>query len=482
MKRKFRFLLPLLASPALLTVTGSILLSPPGLVTCLAQEAAEADGAEVLTRGPVHEAFAETIVFKPSKGIMVPKAPPAAIEEVPPDQRPDGDNVTWIPGYWAWDDEANEFLWVSGIWRNVPPGRQWMPGDWQGSDGEYQWVSGYWADAEAEEVEYLPEPPASVEAGPSSPAPSNESVWISGSWLWNSNRYRWRPGYWDAGQPDWDWIPAHYVWTRHGYVFVDGYWDYDVPRRGCLFAPVRFHRDFYSRPGYRYRPLVVVSTSAFLNHLFLRPRTSHYYFGDYYAPEYRKSGYFSSHTYFSGRHGYDPIFAHQRWLNRSDDNWERKRDEDFRFFRDNRNERPPHTLAAFQKFEARPDRIKRGDGPLVTPLAQFVTSKDARVKFKPVNDDDRQKFETRGREMRNFGKQLARTEDAAGPAKVKPGKNSKADLAQPEKVKIPRSPVLSKFADTPGRTDGPPKRPKVEVNNDKPGTDPSDPRGRGPKG
>ena len=53
---------------------------------------------EVLTRGPVHEAFAETITFDPEPGIVVPKAPPEPIEEVAPDQRPAGANVTWIPG------------------------------------------------------------------------------------------------------------------------------------------------------------------------------------------------------------------------------------------------------------------------------------------------------------------------------------------------------------------------------------------------
>lgn len=33
---------------------------------------------------------------------------------LPPDQKPEGDDVAWIPGYWAWDDERNDFLWVSG--------------------------------------------------------------------------------------------------------------------------------------------------------------------------------------------------------------------------------------------------------------------------------------------------------------------------------------------------------------------------------
>ena len=130
------------------------------------------EGVQVLTRGPVHEAFAETVTFDPEPGVVAPKAPPAAIEELPPDQRPEGANVAWIPGYWAWDDERSDFLWVSGIWRDLPPGRQWVPGYWGKSGQGFQWTSGYWADAKVTEVQYLSEPPATVEAGPNIAAPS----------------------------------------------------------------------------------------------------------------------------------------------------------------------------------------------------------------------------------------------------------------------------------------------------------------------
>ncbi len=130
---------------------------------------------QVLTRGPVHEAFAETVTFDPEPGIVVPKAPPAAIEELPPEQKPEGANVTWIPGYWGWDDERSDFLWVSGVWRALPPGRQWVPGYWGNSGQAFQWTSGYWADAKMSDVEYLPKPPETVEGGPNIAAPSADS-------------------------------------------------------------------------------------------------------------------------------------------------------------------------------------------------------------------------------------------------------------------------------------------------------------------
>ena len=115
-------LAPLAALSLLLFVPGSL------VVPVLSYAQAADESAEVLTRGPVHEAFAATISFKSTPGILVPQAPPAAVTELPPDQRPDGANITWIPGYWAWDEDTIGFVWVSGIWRNLPPGRQWMPG------------------------------------------------------------------------------------------------------------------------------------------------------------------------------------------------------------------------------------------------------------------------------------------------------------------------------------------------------------------
>jgi hypothetical protein len=210
--------------------------------------------AEVLTRGPIHEAFAETVSFDPQPGFVAPKAPPAPIEELPPAERPEGENVAWIPGYWAWDDDRNDFLWISGIWRALPPARQWVPGYWGQSGIGAQWTSGYWADANASNGEYLPEPPASVEAGPNVAALSADHTWLPGSWTWQQNRYAWRPGYWALGQNDWSWVPAHYVWTPRGYVFVDGYYDYSVARRGVLSAPVYFDSASYAQPGFSYSP------------------------------------------------------------------------------------------------------------------------------------------------------------------------------------------------------------------------------------
>ena len=82
---------------------------------------------EILTRGPVHEAFLAPVVYNPAPTVIVTHQPPEAITEVPPDQAPEAGAV-WVPGYWAWDDDSTDFLWVSGCWRVPPSNSAWVPG------------------------------------------------------------------------------------------------------------------------------------------------------------------------------------------------------------------------------------------------------------------------------------------------------------------------------------------------------------------
>ncbi len=214
-----------------------------------------------LLQGPLHEAFGQPVVFNTQPGIIVPKRPPDPIEEMAPDQKPEGDNVIWISGYWSWDDQRQDFIWISGFWRVVPPGKTWLPGYWAPSGDRFQWVSGFWTSADVRNAEYLPPPPASLETGPSSQPPSANVIWAPGTWVYRDNRYAWRPGSWINGQANWVWIPAHYEWTPSGHVFIDGYWDYEVHRRGLLVcagtvsagsgdsSAFRLHSDGCSRCG-----------------------------------------------------------------------------------------------------------------------------------------------------------------------------------------------------------------------------------------
>jgi len=419
--------------------------------------AAGQDGVEVLTRGPLHEAFAETITFDPEPGIVTPNAPPDPIEELAPDQRPMGANVTWIPGYWGWDDERNDFLWVSGIWRALPPGRQWVPGYWGQSQQGFQWTSGYWADADASEIDYLPEPPATIEAGPNIAAPSADATWLPGSWIWQQNRYGWRAGYWTNGNQDWDWVPDHYVWTPSGYVFVDGYYDYSVPRRGVVFAPVYFNGGLRSQRGFSYTPSTVINPGVFLSHLFLRPSYGHYYFGDYYGANYASAGYSPWFSYQSSRRGYDPIYANQRWQHRHDREWEHRAEADFRNFRDNENARPPRNWAAQRALAGQGQTSDRRNIAVAEPLDELAQRKDSQLRFQPVNPTERQQFGQRGQEYRKYLQQRQQLEANAALA---PG-GVPATTAGPARRRFSRSPFVAPPADQLGREFAPPQRHQV---------------------
>jgi hypothetical protein len=280
------------------------------------------EGVEVQARGPVHEAFAEPALRGPRPTPVVTKQPPDPIEELPPDQKPAGDNVQWIPGYWAWDDERGDFLWVSGTWRGIPPGRQWVPGYWSQVKGGWQWAAGYWAGQNQQDVEYLPAPPDPIQEAESTPA-SADDVYVPGCWVYRDDRYLWRPGFWVTYRPGSLWVPANYCWTPAGYIFVDGYWDYPLGSRGLLFAPVAFERRVWAQPDWFYQPSYVVSDAFLVSSLFVRPRYDHYYFGDYFEPRYQQAGFVSWVDFRVSRQFHDPLLSYYRWQFRNNPSWVR---------------------------------------------------------------------------------------------------------------------------------------------------------------
>ena len=121
---------------------------------------------------------------------------PNPIEEQAPDVKPQGNNAIWIPGYWSWEDERKDFVWISGVWRVAPPGQRWVPGYWARNAQGFQWIAGYWTSADTTDVEYLPPPPESLENGPASDPPGQNQIWVPGCWVWREYRYMWRPGFW----------------------------------------------------------------------------------------------------------------------------------------------------------------------------------------------------------------------------------------------------------------------------------------------
>lgn len=308
------------------------------------------EGVEVMARGPVHEAFAEPTEVRPSPSPLVAKQPPDPIEELPPDQRPEGENVQWIPGYWAWDQDQNDFLWVSGLWRALPPGRQWVPGSWQQVEGGWHWVAGFWAPAGQEDLQYVPTPPPSLDQGPSAAAPEENSTYVPGCWIYRDFRFRWRPGFWNAYHPGWVWIPAHYIWTPSGCLFIEGYWDHPFEARGLLFAPVRLAARLMGRQRWAFTPNYVVQPDFLMSALFVNPAASHYYFGDYFDNRYTQAGFVPWIDYRIGRSAYDPNFSYYRSGFARQGGWERGLRTLYQARFQGDVARPPRTLAQQQEL------------------------------------------------------------------------------------------------------------------------------------
>ncbi len=276
------------------------------------------DGVSVLNRGPVHEAFAKPTPANAEPGSVVPKQPPAPVPELPPDQKPEGKDVQWIPGYWSYDLEKKDFIWVSGVWRVPPPGMRWVPGYWnQAADG-WQWVNGFWNPVARAEVPYQPQPPGSLDSGPNMPAPDDSSSWVPGNWVYRDNRYLWRPGFWNRNRANWIWNQASYSWTPAGYTYQDGYWDYPLEDRGTLFAPVTIDPSLLSAPDWSYTPSYCVNPVGLLDSLFFGPNCG-YYFGNYYSPFWGGCGF--TPWCFAGPGCFDPLFGHAFWGNRFNRDW-----------------------------------------------------------------------------------------------------------------------------------------------------------------
>lgn len=275
-------------------------------------------GVEVLARGPVHEAFATpSSEARPTQPVA--KKPPAPLEELPPEEKPEGD-VVWVRGYYAYDDDRQDYLWVSGCWRIKPAGKEWVPGYWREVGEQWQWVPGFWTVVHADQpaqVTYHPEPPAPPQvAAPAAPPP--DMFYVPGYWMWMGDHYAWRAGYWTRVRPGYVYVASHYRWTPHGYVFVPGYWDLAVGQRGLLYAPVAVNPAVVGAT-FVYTPSYAVTDTIMLDALFVRPATCHYYFGDYYGPRYVTLGFEPCVVY--SRRYYEPIVVYRRWEYRDNPRW-----------------------------------------------------------------------------------------------------------------------------------------------------------------
>jgi hypothetical protein len=408
-------------------------------------------GDDVLTRGPLHEAFAAPVNLSGAVPPIVAKRPPESINETPSAYQPQGDGAVWIPGYWDWDDQRSDFTWVSGVWRNPPPDRQWIGGYWTQAGNGFQRTPGFWTSAETEEVQYFPQPPAPQEQGPPTEASSPDAFWTPGCWTWQGNQFVWTNGFWTTARSGWVWAPTSYSWTPRGYVLVNGYWDYDLDHRGLAFAPLAISPTIYQRPGFVYTPSVVIDPGILSFYLFARPAYCQYYFGDYFGAEYDQLGFYPWYgVNRADAFRYDPLFTYDRWYyGRRDPHWMENLERWHTYYREHPEARPPHTFAQEEKLAAeRTDRADRRFLSIGQPIASVARNSAFPVRLAPVTAADRTKALDIVRSHQAFQAQRSRME-AAGGRTTAPGK---AALPHREHAIVGQRTATPSPAVQPGRT------------------------------
>jgi len=371
-------------------------------------------GSQVLAGGPVHEAFAKPVSMEAQAPILVPRQPPENLQELPPPERPAGAGIVWVPGYWAWDADRNDFIWVSGCWRNAPPNTYWVPGHWLAAGNGWEWIGGFWKSITAQpqqEIDYLPAPPAPIEVEAPAAPPQPDQVWVPGCWYWNEGRYVPRHGYWITQQVGWVWVPSHFSWTPRGYIFVQGHWDHDMDNRGVLFCPTFFPQSVRLRAGFVFSPSVCVDLGMLRLNLFVYPRYRHYYFGDYYDDAYVRLGilpWFKCQTVHTW---YDPLFVYDRWhFGRSDPHWAANQARGFELRRSNRDLRPARTYAELQVQMARLPSNRRPERPLVESVTRYAASQHTPIKFERINTVERQQIAVKATDVRTLHDQRSQWE------------------------------------------------------------------------
>jgi hypothetical protein len=194
----------------------------------------------------------------------------------------------------------------------------------------------------------LPQPPASLENGPTTPADNPNGLWIPGAWEFRNEKYVWRPGYWANPNGNNMWVPSQYLTTPYGYMYIPGYWDYPLEDRGILNAPVQFSQPLWNNPGWSYCPQYAIGlgygngwgNGGLFSSLYIGPGCNNFYYGNYgwgglgggwlglgfgYGwPFWGLGGYGGYFPWYGGYRGYyNPLWHHYCYLNRNNPNYTR---------------------------------------------------------------------------------------------------------------------------------------------------------------
>ena len=234
---------------------------------------------------PLHEAFITPVRdIPPLQAVSMP--PGVRINETVPPQ-PD-QAMLWIPGYWAYNSDLSDFVWVTGAWRRPPPEHTWISGKWAQLPEGWVWISGFWSPVPESSLTYIQKrPPDQIDEEAGMPGKDNY-FWMPGYWNYDqdTNDFEWVGGQWAALDRNWIFVPAHYVWTEKGYVFIGAYWDFPLDLRGAAYSPIYVQPA--DRADYTYEPTAELDAGYITDSLLpYYPDYGYYYSYDYLCrPDY----------------------------------------------------------------------------------------------------------------------------------------------------------------------------------------------------
>ena len=183
-----------------------------------------------------------------------------------------------------------------------------------------------------------------------------------------------------------------------------------------MFAPIAFRSPLYLQPGFRYRPWCALDSSRFFVHLWIGPRASNYFFGNYYGIGPRLGFSPWCDWSYRSRRCFDPLWS---WSNvhyrrQGIDYIGRVRGWHNHYVR-NEFDRPARTWREQARLIAdnNLDR-RRSQNILAADLREVVRREDLPVRFDRLSDRDRDVVRTISdehrqlRELRNRQEREAR--------------------------------------------------------------------------
>jgi hypothetical protein len=195
-------------------------------------------------------------------------------------------------------------------------------------------------------------------------------------------------------------------------------------------------------PNWFYRPRFVVQANFLTGSLFVRLRSNHYYFGDYFDPHYSGLGYTSWVDFRIGRNHYDPLYAHLRWENRKNPRWEHELHSLYAGRRAGEIPRPPRTLVQQNTVvqNIKNQNIQNVNVQNVTVLASLKEVKQTNPNVKlqdvpPAKLDEQKKNAQQFRELTKERRKISEQVIARGSPLATPDKS----VAAPVKVDLPKA-------------------------------------------